>query len=242
MKMIKAITFSTLLMGILMASCKKDDVTGVRPTITSTTPINTSIGVVTNTKITATFSVAMNAESLPASFILQQGTTAVPGAVTYAETTATFTPVEVLAESTVYTATITTGAKNTAGASLVKDFVWSFTTGLKSDITIPTVTVTDPLNNATGVTLSKQMVFTFSKPMDPATITVASYILKDGPNTVAGSITYNSATSTATFKPNVGLTQSTLYTATITTTSKDLTGHSLANNFTYGFTTGAQTI
>jgi len=49
--------------------------------------------------------------------------------VTYSGTTATFTPTNVLAASTVYTATMTTGAKTLAGNSLAANTVWSFTTG-----------------------------------------------------------------------------------------------------------------
>jgi len=50
---------------------------------------------------------------------LQQGTTPVAGTVTYAGTTATFAPASGLAANTVYTATITTGAKDLAGNPLL---------------------------------------------------------------------------------------------------------------------------
>ena len=62
-------------------------------------------------------------------FTLTQGTTAVPGSVTYSGTTATFTPTDVLAAVTTYTATVTTGAKSLTGNSLASNSVWSFTTG-----------------------------------------------------------------------------------------------------------------
>jgi len=52
--------------------------------------------------------------------------------VTYAVRTATFAPTSNLAASTVYTATITTGAKDLAGNALAANFVWSFTTGATS--------------------------------------------------------------------------------------------------------------
>jgi hypothetical protein len=62
-------------------------------------------------------------------FTLKQGNDAVPGAVTYSGTTATFTPTNTLAAGTVYTATMTTGAKSVNGNSLAANKVWSFTTG-----------------------------------------------------------------------------------------------------------------
>jgi hypothetical protein len=62
-------------------------------------------------------------------FTLMQGSTNIPGTVTYSGTTAVFTPSAVLSADSTYTATITTGAKNLAGMGLVKNSVWSFTTG-----------------------------------------------------------------------------------------------------------------
>jgi len=78
----------------------------------------------------ATFSEAMDPLTITtANFTLKQGTTAVPGTVTYAGTVATFNPMMDLASSTTYTATITTGAKDLAGNALAVSKVWSFTTG-----------------------------------------------------------------------------------------------------------------
>ena len=58
------------------------------------------------------------------------GITPVAGTVTYDASTdvATFTPTSALALSTVYTATITTGAQDLAGDPLAADYVWTFTT------------------------------------------------------------------------------------------------------------------
>ncbi len=53
---------------------------------------------------------------------------AVAGTVTYVATTATFTPSILLSPNTVYTATITTGAKDLAGNALTGNYLWSFTT------------------------------------------------------------------------------------------------------------------
>ena len=63
-------------------------------------------------------------------FLLMRGAISVPGTVTYsaATNTASFTPAGPLLNNTVYTATITTGAKNLAGNGLVTNYVWTFTT------------------------------------------------------------------------------------------------------------------
>jgi hypothetical protein len=82
-----------------------------------------------NATITASFSEAMNASTITsATFTLYKGTTAVTGSVSYSGTTATFLPATALAGNTVYTVTITTGAKDAAGNSLSANYTWSFTT------------------------------------------------------------------------------------------------------------------
>ena len=101
----------------------------VAPTVMSTNPMNGANSVAI---ITASFSEAMNASTItPATFVVRgPGGTAVPGTVAYNTTThiATFTPTNALAPSTTYTATITTGAKDTSGNALASNGVWTFST------------------------------------------------------------------------------------------------------------------
>jgi hypothetical protein len=99
------------------------------PTVISTDPANNATGLALNTIITASFSEAMDpSTTTTGTFIFQQGETPVSGTVSYTGTTAIFTPASNLAESTTYTATITTGAKNIAGTALASNYLWSFTT------------------------------------------------------------------------------------------------------------------
>src|SRR4029077_1509096 len=104
--------------------------TAAPPTVVSTIPINGAITVAVNTAISAIFSGAMNPATIrAATFTLTgPGATPVGGTVTYAGTTATFTPTAVLATGTLYMATITTGARDSAGAPLAANAVWTFTT------------------------------------------------------------------------------------------------------------------
>ncbi len=137
------------------------------PTVSSTDPLNAATGVGFNQKIAATFSKTMDASTVTtATFTLKQGTTSVSGFVSYSGTTAIFAPASNLAASTVYTATITTGAKDLAGNALASNYVWSFTTGAAAIVTPPTVSSTDPLNAATGVAFNQKVAATFSKTMD----------------------------------------------------------------------------
>jgi hypothetical protein len=213
------------------------------PAVISTVPVNGATGVPTNQIITATFSEAMNSASIKATtFTLSgPGGVAVTGTVAYAAagSVATFTPAVSLTASTVYTATITTGAMDLAGAALPSNYVWTFTTGIASTFTQPTVTLTVPANLATNVPLNQIVSATFSKAMNPATINSATFTLTGtGGASVSGLLAYAAIGNTLTFTPIANLTPSTLFTATITTGAKDLSGNALASNYVWTFTTG----
>lgn len=209
-----------------------------RPVVNSTTPINTATNVPLNSKLTATFSEAMDPVTISSnSFKLNQGSTSVAGTVTYTGMIATFAPTATLLANTVYTAVITQAATDLAGNALLTDYTWSFTTGAAPDIVRPTVVSTDPVNTATGVALNKRVTATFSEVMDPLSINTQTFTLRNGTITVIGTVTYNGLI--ATFTPQTNLAASTLYTATITTGAKDLAGNTIATNYIWSFTTAA---
>ena len=204
--------------------------TVVLPEVSSTDPLNSAVGVAQNKVVAVTFSKIMDPLTITTStFTLKQCTTAVAGVVAYSVTTATFTPTTNLSANTVYTATVTTGAKDGTGNAIAANKVWSFTTDVS-----PVVSLTDPLDNATGVAQNKVVALTFSKAMDPLTIATA-FTLKQGTTSVAGAVAYSGVT--ATFTPTNNLSTSTAYTATVTTGAKDVAGDALAANKVWSFTT-----
>lgn len=206
--------------------------TGAVPTVVSTDPVSNAANVGLIKNISATFSTAMNAATINSnSFILKQGTTLIPGVVTYSGTTATFTPVAPFLENTVYTATIVKTSKDLAGNAMIADYTWSFATG-----TIPIVVSTSPEDGATDVMLNKVITASFSKVMNPFTMNSATFLLSDGTTPISGAITYSG--NTAAFKPSVLLLPNTLYTATITTGVRDSSGNATASNYTWTFRTG----
>jgi len=241
------IWFAAILL-LVVAGCGDPDKSGTNPglttpTVISVAPPNGAAGACPNTIVTATFSKAMNPASINATtFTLTgPGTTPVAGQVTYATSnnTATFTPSSTLALNTVYTATITTGAKDLYGNPLASNFVWSFTTGNTTcQPGPPTVISVVPANGATGICPNAVVVATFSEAMNPSTINTTTFTLT-GPGTtpVAGTVSYNAPNFVATFTPSSNLALNTLYTATITTGAQDLFGNALASNFVWSFTT-----
>jgi uncharacterized protein (TIGR03437 family) len=207
------------------------------PTVISTIPAANAAGVPINSKITATFSEAMDPSTIGAStFTLTLGGTPVAGAVTYIGTTATFTPASALATFAIYTATIRTGAEDLAGNALASNYVWSFTAGVSAETTPPTVISTVPAAGASGVDVNTLVSATFSEAMDPYTITTSSFNLRQGADSVVGTVTYND--KTAIFTPAAPLALNASYTATLTTGVTDLAGNTFHSPFTWSFSTG----
>jgi len=217
------------------------------PTVISTVPVNGATGVAINQAVSATFSVAMNPATVDgATFTLTgPGATAVTGVVTYvpAGSVATFTPAANLAPSTLYTATITTGAEDLADVGLAANYVWTFTTAATVVAVPPTVISTVPLNGATAVPLNQIVSATFSVPMNPATINGTTFTLTGpGATAVPGLVAYAAIGNTLTFTPTANLAPSTLFTATITTGAQNLAGTGLAANYVWTFTTGTTVV
>lgn len=213
----------------------------IPPIVSFTDPANAAVGVGLNQKVAATFSKTMDASTInSATFTLKQGTNSVSGFVLYSGSTAIFTTASNLLPNTLYTATITTGAKDLAGNALENKYVWNFTTGAAVVVTSPLVISTDPVNLATGVALNQKVVSTFSKTMDASTITSATFTLLQGTSSVPGLVSYSG--TNATFTPTNNLVANTLYTATITSETKDLAGNALEDDYIWSFTTGAATV
>ncbi len=108
---------------------------------------------------------------------------------------------------------------------------------VQADCTAATVAFTVPGDGATDVPVNQAIAATFSEPMNPSTINRNTFLLKKGQLPVSGNVTF--VGTTAIFTPSSPLHFSTLYTAIITTRTKDLAGNRLAANHIWHFTTGA---
>ncbi|MHB8845716.1 MAG: Ig-like domain-containing protein [Nitrospirota bacterium] len=197
------------------------------PAVIFTIPADGSTGVPINRKVSAAFSEPMGAATVTdiADFtVTGPGLTPVTAlTITYDAATrvALFTPTVDLLNNTTYTGTITVGARNTAGTPMAADYVWTFTTGAAADIAAPLLLITAPVHTAMNVPVNQKITATFNEPMDPTTITAASYLVTGPTGTIAGTISYLGAT--ATFEPVSLLTTSTTYTVVIA--ASDLAGN-----------------
>jgi hypothetical protein len=231
-----------------------------RPSVVLTVPSPGATDVTTNTRITATFSEAMDPASITvASFTVTNTTLGSPvtGTVDYsaAARTATFTPTgAVLAGNNQFAATITAAATdlsgnalagNTAVAPLAGAHDWSFTTGGIGDLVAPTVTAITPADGSTGICRTKSVSATFSEPMDASTLTAATFGVTANGVAVPGIVSYDALSQVASFVPSdpAGFAAGTAHLVTVVSGLngvKDLAGNALAADRTWTFSTGAQ--
>jgi len=81
----------------------------------------------------------------------------------------------------------------------------------------------------------KIITATFSTPMDPRSITTATFTVRQGTTSISGTVSYSD--TTAIFVALNGLGPNLTYTCTMTTGCRDAAGTSLASNYVWTFTT-----
>ena len=241
-----AVWVPAFLLLVLSAGCSNSNTTATPTanvlTASSAAPPSGAAGVCPSSVVTASFSETMDAASIDGTtFTLTgPGSSAVTGQVTYdaSSDTAIFSPSNPLALSTLYTATITTGAHDLFGGGLASNFVWTFTTAaVACQPPAPPISVTPPEGSA-GACQNTVIAATFPQAMKPATINTTTFTMT-GPGTtpVTGTVTADASNKTFTFTPTSALALNTLYTATVTTGAHDTSGNALASNFVWTFTT-----
>lgn len=237
-----------------------------RPRVVLTVPATTSpgptMGVATNSAISAVFTKDMAPSTInAASVTLACAAPCVSpaGAVSYSvgNRTAIFMPAAALASGTTYTATITTDATDLAGNTLAgnqaplpaaSNYAWTFTTSGPISAANITVLSTSPAAGSSGVCTDASVNATFNVPsglrMDPSTINSATITLT-GPgqtNVIPASVLLDGPTGKiATFKPLAALTAGATYLAAVRGSAsgvKDLAipANTLATDFTWTFT------
>ncbi len=109
----------------------------------------------------------------------------------------------------------------------------------KPDTTRPAVMATSPSNGATAVAINEPPVtITFSKAMNPATINWTTFVLTSTTTgTVAGAVTYDTASHVATFTSSTVLDHNVKHVAAIASTVSDLAGNTLGSPYSWSFTT-----
>ena len=170
-------------------------------------------------------------------FILKNGSTVIPGSITYEalSRTAIFTPTGMLASGTTYTVELTSGIKDLSGNSL-SYYTSSFTTAVSVDVIAPVVISINPADGAVNPPITSTVTAKFSEPLDSNTVNEDTFVLMNGSSRIYGSVHYDSSLYAATFTPDSALDNNVIYTVILSTGIKDLSGNSLAEVFNSTFT------
>ncbi|CAG0941954.1 Ig-like domain-containing protein [Geobacter sp.] len=219
----------------------------IPPSVVYTTPVNNETNVGTNTKITVTFSEAVEPATVTKDTfeLARAGTTADINTVTYDETNkiATITPSPLLGNQT-YTVTVKRRVTDTADNVMTADYTWKFETGAGADIIPPVLNSKAPADNATGVGTNTSIAMSFSEPMDISTFSSAfslAQVIQLVPAVTVGIPvpgTFSLIGQVVVFTPDTPLIPGD-YIVTLTTDAKDLADNGLAAPVSWSFTTGA---
>jgi hypothetical protein len=96
-----------------------------------------------------------------------------------------------------------------------------------------------PDNNYTASTAPAAISATFGTAMDPASITISTFLVQTNGQTISGSVTFNSANNSAIFLPSAALSCKAMFTCTLTTGAKTVDGKSLPADYVWRFMTDA---
>jgi hypothetical protein len=227
---------STIVLAVLLIGCSGIVAPPVpqvsdAPTILMVVPQTNGVG--TNRAVAVVFSKPMDPASINSGSFVVAGVT---GAVTYDATNkiGAFKPSSDFAPSTMYNASITSGARDISGTPLAATFSFSFTTRATKDTSPPAVAAVNVAAGATCVPLDQKIKVTFDEQMDSLTINPSTVFIEG----VTGAVTYDVISQTATVTPSANLTANTTYTITVTTGAKDMGEVALAAPFHQTFTTG----
>ncbi len=207
------------------------------PAVVFVDPATGATEVPTNKRISITFNEGVDPSTVNTETVMLQlgnGSTVLCDR-TFSGRTVILSPRNLLAGKTLHKIVVTTGVKDSSGNAFAEERNWSFITAETSVNTPPTILLTTPQNLSVNVDRSTSITVTFSIPMLSSTINTSTFSV-DG---VAGTVSFDPATSIATFTPNVPLDANRTYAAHVTTGVRDSNGNALAAEKVFAFTTGA---
>ena len=222
--------------------------TGVGPdltplTITAFDPVSGLVGVPINATMRVGFSKGVNVVSLGGGNLVvypsSVGTATLVGgiiALSSDGTSATFTPTTILLPETRYCAYVN-GVVDLEGQPLTGSSQTCFITGTATLTSAPVVTAVSPTSAATGVATNTVVQIGLSAAVSSVSVTNTSITLTAGGQTVPGTVSIGSGSTSLTFTPTTSLAVSTGYTVNVGGFT-DLAGNAVTA-FTSTFTTGS---
>jgi RHS repeat-associated protein len=213
------------------------------PQMLGMSPTNGATAVPLNALIVLEFSKPLDVMSVSNGLQVESGGQPVAGAIALSNSNQqiTFTPLSALAANTTYSVVTTSQITDIGGLALANPGTFSLTTGTITDTTTPSVTSVSPSNTETGVPTNGVVQLQFSKPVDPWTVTSATFQVTYATGVpIPGTVSVSTNGQTATFTPSTPLNSFTTYYVQPTSGIADVEGHGLSSFSSY-FTTGLAT-
>jgi RHS repeat-associated protein len=210
------------------------------PQVIGTSPANAATAIPTNAQVMIQFNEPVDAAKLTGVTLTGSGGLNVSQVLSNGNQTLTLIPALPLSASTTYTVTIA-GVQDLSGNALVTPVTASFTTAAGANLILPTVASVNPVTGASGVATNASISVQFAYPINPLTVTNATFQVYPNTTTipVAGSIAVLTNGLTATFTPSQPLDPSTTFVVQLTGGDLDLEGRGLNWSSYFTTTTGS---
>jgi hypothetical protein len=210
------------------------------PGVAQVTPADGATGVPVNSVVVVRFNEPLSPSSIvPGVVRLLDATTEVPGSVALSSDrlSVTFDPAADLAGLTAFTVQVQ-GVRDAAGNLMTTPFQSTFTTAVFVDSVPPTVLRTSPASGQQDVPVNAPFTVEFSEPMNPATLTTATFTISDNTvgGNVAGMIQVDPDDRTVSFVPAQPFAVGRSFSVTLTSGITDAAGNPLSFRF-FSFTT-----
>jgi hypothetical protein len=159
----------------------------ISPTVFMVTPFNGATDVVVNHRVVVRFAEPLQPESIVGGVVRMTETVGgaeVAGAIILSndKLSVTFNPQALLTTFTSYTVDVQ-NVRDVAGNLMGSPFQSAFTTGDGTDSTAPSILKNNLVNNPfeePTVPINTPIIITFDEPMDPASVTMLSFSVRDG--------------------------------------------------------------
>ena len=210
------------------------------PTVTSFSPGNDEKNLPVKTIVKVILSEALDGASLNGkSLRLQYGPTEyVDGIIKVESNVLNLIPHADLFANTTYTVTLNAGLKDKAGNATPAGTSWSFKTTTGMDLVAPALVSLMPAADSTSVPVNTAVIARMSEPLDPASVTAQSFVLRDASHAeVPGAFVLQG--NHVRFAPTQALVPNTKYTLALKQGLKDLFGNSFEAEKVLSFTTGS---
>jgi RHS repeat-associated protein len=213
------------------------------PQVQQVVPASGATAIPTNSQIMIQFNEPVDAAKLQGIVLNGGGSVNTTQVLSNGNQTLNLIPLAPLTPSITYTLSVS-GIEDLSGNIQAVPFTSTFVTAPGADLNLPKAISVTPGGNVTGISINTPIQVQFNKPINPLTITSATFQVYPASTRIliSGTIAVSMDGFTATFTPTYPLAESSTYVANLTSAITDLEGQGLQGlAYNQGVFTTAQT-